>query len=266
VLGGNFTKIIEKVIDEAVNTSSPAEKIDQYLANELRNAFRAAFVGYLPTKTFSGSDAAGSNNGNDISQSKQEASTPATDANTVVGTVAVNLTTTINGFKVDVLTDKVAAAAALKNRHELAESTALKNIFRQSAWSSYINDASGLAVTYPDTNALTMKKGDTLTFVFDMDVNSAGAGAAAGPSVLDEDVPLSGSQVADGGYGKSEFSLELANRRVAFNIKLTNDASAKFEVGAAANQLRVQTQVSSAGVYPGAGTNPSSGSNTGSTQ
>lgn len=257
---GDFKSIIEQAIDNAVDASG--EKVDQYLANQLRNAFKAAFSSYLPTATFTGADASGGN-GYDTSQSAQTASTPATDANTTVGTVAVNLTTTINGFKVDVLTDKSAAAAALITRHKEVDSSA-KNIFRQSAWLSYLNDVSGWATTYLDTDALPMKKGDTLTFVFDMDVTTAGA-EGTGAVSTNEDVPLSGTQIGAGsGWGKSEFALNLANRRVAFNIKLTNDASAKFDVGA--GKLRVQPMASSEGVSPGAGTNPASGANNGVTQ
>jgi hypothetical protein len=257
----DFKSMMEQVIDTATDASG--EKVDQYLANQLRNAFKAAFIGYLPTKTF-GPDSDGTAGvGSDSSQSASNGapSGPATDANTTVGSVSVNLTTTVNGFKVDVLTDKAAAAQALIDKHAAVESS-VKTIFRQSAWLSYLNDVSGWATTYLDTDALTMKKGDTLTFVFDMDVSTAGA--EGGASDTNEDVPLSGVQAANGGWGKSEFALNLANRRVAFNIKLTDAASAKFEVGA--GKLRVQPLASEPGISPGPGTNPASGANNGATQ
>lgn len=256
----DFKSMIEQTLENAVDASG--EKIDQYLANQLRNAFKTAFVGYLPTKTFGPDADATGNVGSDSSQSAQTASTPATDANTTVGSVSVNLTTTINGFKVDVLTDKALAAQALIDKHGAVESS-VKTIFRQSAWLSYLNDVSGWATTYLDTDALPMRKGDTLTFVFDMDVSTAGA--EGGATDTNEDVPLSSVQVgANSGWGKSEFALNLANRRVAFNIKLMDVASAKFDVGA--EKLRVQPAVSQAGVAPGPGTNPASGANSGATQ
>ena len=263
---GDFKSMMEQVIENALDASG--EKVDQYLANQLRNAFKAAFIGYLPTKTFGPDSDATAGPGSDSSQSVSAGaapgapSTPATDANTTVGSVSVNLTTTVNGFKVDVLTDKAEAAAALIARHQAIESS-VKTIFRQSAWLSYLNDVSGWATTYLNTDALTMKKGDTLTFVFDMDVSTAGA--EGGATDTNEDVPLSGVQTVNGGWGKSEFALNLANRRVAFNIKLwTNGESGPFSVGGAG--LRVQPMASDPGVSPGPGTNPASGANDGATQ
>ena len=263
----DFKSMIEYTFENAVDASG--EKIDQYLANQLRNAFKAAFVGYLPTKAFSDADTTGGV-GTDSSQSASNGapSGPATDANTTVGSVAVNLTTTINGFKVDVLTDKAVAAQALIDKHVDIESS-VKTIFRQSAWLSYLNDVSGWATTYLDTDALPMRKGDTLTFVFDMDVSTAGA--EGGATDTNEDVPLSSVNVgADkSGWGKSEFSLNLANRRVAFNIKLTSTLPAsavKFDVGAGAGKLRVQPALSLEGIAPGPGTNPASGASSGANQ
>ena len=261
--GDDFKSVVAASIGSAQNSANPKETIDKYLANELRNAFRAAFGSYLPTGTITGDeDDAVEDNGIDSTQVEDATTDPAKDARATVGAVAVTLTTTITGFKVDVLTDASTAATNLVTQHAENSSSAPANIFRQiprASWVQYLNDASGWATTYLNTNALPMLKGDTLTFVFDMDVNTAGANA---PNSTAEDVPISGDQSTD--YGVQKFSLNLANRRVALNIKLTNDASGPFDVGA--GKLRVQSAASSAGENPGAGTNGADGANSGSTQ
>lgn len=260
--GDDFKSVVAASIGSAQNSVTPKETIDKYLANQLRNAFVAAFGTYLPRGTITGNEDGAEGQNGDSTQNKQEAADPATDARAAPGAVAVTLTTTITGFKVDVLTDAAAAANNLVTQHAENSSSAPANIFRQiprASWVQYLNDASGWATTYLNTDALPMLKSDTLTFVFDMDVNTAGA---TGTSATVEDVPVSGDQSTD--YGVSKFSLNLANRRVALNIKLTNDASGPFQVSA--GKLRVQPAASSAGENPGAGVNPADGANSGSTQ
>ena len=260
--GADFKSVIANAINTATNVASPTETIDKYLANQLRNAFKAAFGSYLPTGSITGGDGSAEINGIDTTQTKQEAADPATDERAAAGAVAVTLTTTITGFKVDVLTDASVAADNLVEQHAASSSSAPANIFRQipkDSWKLYLNDASGWATTYLNTDALPMLKGDILTFVFDMDVNTAGADA---PNATAEDVPRSGDQ--SDAYGEQKFSLNLANRRVAVNIRLTGQSSAAFDVGA--GKLRVQPAASSAGENPGAGVNPADGANSGSTQ
>ena len=46
--GVDFKSVIEDAIGSAVNSASPGETIDKYLANQLRDAFNAAFGTYLP--------------------------------------------------------------------------------------------------------------------------------------------------------------------------------------------------------------------------
>lgn len=259
--GDDFKSVVVTAIGTAQNAASPTETVDKYLANELRNAFKAAFSAYLPTGTLAGV-AAGSNGADTQQAAAQAATEPATDAAGAPGTVAVTLTTTITGFKVDVLTDTSAAADNLISQHAGNSSSAPADIFRQipkASWGNYLYDASGWAVTMLNTDALPMLKSDTLTFVFDMDVNTAGANA---PNATAEDVPVSGDQST--AYGQQKFSLNLANRRVALNLQLTNAASGPFGVGA--GNLRVQPVASSPGENPGAGANPADGSNTGSVQ
>jgi hypothetical protein len=258
----DFKAIVADAISSARNSASPNETIDQYLANQLRNAFVSTFPSFLPAGTLAGAGVADdSNDGGDEDQTAQ-ATEPGQDARTKAAAVSVAISTTITGFKVDVLTDATAAANNLVTQHALTQSSAPVNIFRQipkNSWVQYLNDASGWATTYLNTNALPMLKDDVLTFVFDMNVNTAGSDA---PNATAEDVPVVNNQSTE--YGEQKFSLNLANRRVALNLKLSS-GSGPFAVGGA-NGLRVHPTPWSEGVNSGAGTNGSDGANTGSTQ
>lgn len=257
----DFKAVVTDAINNAVNSASPSETIDKYLANQLRNAFKAAFPSYLPAGSLAGNGIANdSSNGIDATQTAGSTE-PAMDARAAAGAVAVTVTTTITGFKVDVLTDASGAANNLIVQHAANSSAAPVNIFRQipkDSWKQYLNDVSGWATTYLDTNALPMLKEDVLTFVFDMNVDTAGANASAATA---EDVPVVNDQST--AYGEQKFSLNLANRRVALNLKLAA-GTGPFAVGAGG--LRVQTSVSSEGENKGAGNNAALGANTGSTQ
>jgi hypothetical protein len=249
--GAEFQSVIASAIGEATNSSG--KTIDRFLADELRAAFIAAFSNYLPTTAaaIAGDGVANALvNGGDAAQTAQSTE-PGQDARAGTGAVAVTVETTIAGFKVDVLTNGATAANNLVTQHTQSNSASPANIFRQipkASWVQYLSDASGWAQTYLNTNALPMLKSDFLTFVFDMDVSTAGSNAGINTA---EDVPVVGTQSTS--YGEQKFSLNLANRRVALNIKLTNGSGA-FTVGGAG--LRAQTAVSVEGANPGAGTNP----------
>jgi hypothetical protein len=262
----DFKTVIADAITNAKNAATPNETIDQYLANQLRNAFVSAFGSYLPTGSLDGNGVANdSNNGGETGQTEQSGTSsadPAQDARAGTGSVAVTVATTIQGFKVDVLTDAVAAANNLVTQHALLSSSAPLNIFRQipkTSWTQYLNDASGWATTYLDTNALPMLKEDVLTFVFDMDVTTAGSDAG---NAAVEDVPVVNDQST--AYGEQKFSLNLANRRVALNLTLSSGSGA-FPVGGA-NGLRVHPTAWVQGANAGAGTNAADGANNGATQ
>lgn len=264
--GQPFRDMIETALNTATNGNS--EIIDQYLANQLRNAFKAAFSNILPVSDVSGEGTGYNANGGEdqveVLGADGTDGAPAADAGTA-GSVAVTLKTQINGFSVDVLTDVSQASWNLVDQHSGSDAPA--DIFRQiprSAWQEYLTDASGWAVTYLNTDALPMLMGHTLSFVFDMNVDTAGSDS---PAPAPEDVPLSGNQAPT--YGRSKFSLNLANRRVAFNIKLTNtpaNAPLPFPVGVADDELRPQPTMSQPGENPGPGTNNADGANDGSTQ
>jgi len=168
----------------------------------------------------------------------------------------VTATSTVTGFSVDVRTDSSGAIANLLAAHTPG---ALKSIFRQVPKSNLIAylpaDASGSAVPLT-TRALPLIDGDSLEFVFDIDVNTAGAYDSAG-STAPEDLPqapgVNGNIPADG-PGSSHLSLNMANRRVALKIALS-----------AATGDRVYTflkagDAAGAQYVPGAGTNPATAS------
>lgn len=246
--GEGFKAVIEEAINGAVDASGNV--IDAWLASQLRAAFLNAFASYLPTGSLGGDNNATAVNGNDASQVLNSDNEPATDAGAGDGTVAVTLETTISGFSVDVLTDASGAAANLIAQHTAA---ARASIFRQvgaARMYSYLPaDASGAAVALT-TSALPLQRGDSIEFVFDIDVDTAGANAGSDDA---EDIPTAGTQPA--AFGTASFSLNLANRRIALKIVLDNegDVGTPFNVPGELKQNPVATVDTP---NPGPGTNP----------
>jgi len=212
---GAFTTLLEKVIDEAVDGSGA--QIVKYLSTQLYNAFTAAFSSYLPAAyADSGAVDASGWNGADIAAGAVTTAGAEAEANLESGTSAVAVATAITGFSVDVLTDKADAANALQTQHN-DHAGAMASMFRQCGRErilAYLAAGAAGAAETLYTDALPLYKGDTVEFVFDIDVDTAGENAGAAGT---EDIPVAGNITSP------QFSLNMANRRVA--IKLTLDAA-----------------------------------------
>jgi hypothetical protein len=242
-----FKALLEKVINDA--TDDTGKILDLYLATQLKDAFLSSFGGLLQGGV--------ELHGNGTSPTTPPNAVPAVvgDANAgtseeeqydnTVATVSITLQTNINNFKVDVMTDASSAAANLINGHTTA---ALNSMLRQCGKDRIVaylvNDASG-SNEMLTTDALPLYQGDSVEFVFDVDVTAAGANAGADDS---EDVPTAGDQAP------AMFSLNLANRRVAFKISLYGDS----ETTSIFNGLREQSHEAPVAGNPagGPGTNP----------
>jgi len=247
-LGAGFNTILETMVNSAVDDVNSV-CVDKYLANELRAAFIAAFGTALPTSN---------NEGPDVSAAAGAVQTadntdPATDAGTADQSTSVMYKTRINGFSVDVNTDAAATATAIKAVHEANSSRGTKLLFQlipRASVEKYMNAANialGFKEVYPSTDAFPLLQGDKLTFVVDVDVHTAGANEnAVDASVAAEDAALPADKAVE--YGTSSFSMNLANRRVAFEITLAQPGAKgdAFAVGSAANELRPLTGVTDA--------------------
>jgi hypothetical protein len=247
-LDANFNTIMELMVNDAVDDDNSVG-VDKYLANELRAAFIAAFGTALPTSENEGPDvsaAAGAVQNEDNTD-------PATDAGTADQSTSVMYKTRINGFTVDVNTDAAATATAIKEIHEANSSRGAKLLFQLiprgsvEKYMSAANIADGFKEVYPSTDAFPLLQGDKLTFVVDIDVHTAGADEnAVNASVAAEDAALPAEKAVE--YGASSFSMNLANRRVAFEIELATPGTKgdAFAVGSAVDELRAITGVSDA--------------------
>jgi hypothetical protein len=246
-LDASFNTIMELMVNSAEDDNSVG--VDKYLANELRAAFIAAFGSALPTSE---------NEGPDVSApagavQNADNTDPATDAGTADQSTSVMYKTRITGFSVDVNTDAAATATAIKAVHEANSSRGTKLLFQlipRASVEKYMNPEhieAGYKEVYPSTNAFPLLQGDKLTFVVDVDVHTAGANEnVVDASVAAEDAALPAEKAVE--YTKSSFSMNLANRRVAFEITLAQPGAKgdAFAVGSAANELRELTGVSDA--------------------
>jgi hypothetical protein len=252
-----FKPVMMRAFDEAVTSDLTGTVIDKWLADQLKAAFLNAFGAASGLTVLQGvaGDVSGADSAvGDLSQNLVTGdNAPAQDARNVAS-VLVTATSTVTGFSVDVRTDSSGAIANLLAAHTPG---ALKSIFRQvpkNRLLAYLPaDASGSAVPLT-TRALPLVDGDSLEFVFDIDVNTAGAYDSAG-STAPEDLPqapgTNGNIPADG-PGSSQLSLNMANRRVALKIVL-----ADAERGETVDYKYLKAGDAEGAQYaPGAGTNP----------
>ena len=257
--------VLQSILNDGEDSN--ANVLDQYLANELRNAFVAAFNNVLPNSDICGNNTATDGNATGLQGATGGSglSDPAKDVGQNNMTVSITTQSRINGFVVDVLTDISGAAAALVAKHS-ASANSLRQIFFQIPRSTYElylpADVSG-EFEVLRTNALPMKIGDKLAFAFDVDVSTAGGNADGSLEKIVTDSTANGATSGKYGYGKSEFNLDLAKRRVVFNVTLGDEGSGQFPVGSAAGNLRATDETAVAGSNPGQGTGWSAAGNTG---
>jgi hypothetical protein len=204
--------------------------IEQYLANQLRDGFLAAFGSLMHNVSETNTD----NNAEFSTAFNRTAAAAGTQglepaANPSDRTVAVTVSTAISGFRVNVVMDEETAIEKLIEKHTPA---ALGAIFRQIPFAtselySYEKSADGAnggAAVPLITNALPLKLNDALEFVFDIDIANTAT-----------DVARVGEQTPGNGY--SDFNMHLDRRRVALRLNLKASAEAdeddgSFPVGA----------------------------------
>lgn len=235
-MSADFATILETMVNEAQSSSA---NVDQYLANQLKAAFVAAFGAALPTSNIDGTDQSAAAN----TAQSSSTSDPAADAGTGGQSTSVTARTTINGFAVDVNTDAAAVAAAIKNAHDANGRALLFQLVPRESVEKYMSAAhiaAGYKEVYPSTDAFPLVAGDKITFVVDINVHTAGADEAeVDANAVAEDAALPGNATAT--YGASTFTLNLANRRVAFEIELYGSGATAFPVGSAAGELHPLT-------------------------
>lgn len=251
-LGAGFSETLELMVNSATETAT-STGVDQWLANQLRAAFVATFGGSLAAAVLP-LDIAGEDINTDTKTVQSASATnPAADAGTANQSTSVAYKSRINGFSVDVNTDAATTAAAIKTVHEANSNRGAKLLFQMiprgsvEKYMSAEHIAAGYKEVYPSTDAFPLLQGDKLTFVVDVDVHTAGADEnVVDASVAAEDVALPAEKAVE--YGASSFSLNLANRRVAFEITIPvladGAAGDVLPVGAGAEQLRPLTGVS----------------------
>jgi hypothetical protein len=248
-LDESFNTIMELMVNSAVENATNVG-LDKWLANELRAAFVSTFGSALGGAVLP-LDIMGENI-NVPTKDVQAASPtdPATDAGTTDQSTSVMYKSRINGFSVDVNTDAAATATAIKAVHEANGSRGAKLLFQlipRTSVEKYMDNAhieAGYKEVYPSTDAFPLLQGDKLTFVVDVDVHTAGADEnAVDASVAAEDVALPAEKAVE--YGASSFSMNLANRRVAFEITIPvlagGAAGDALPVGNGAALLRQRT-------------------------
>lgn len=207
---GNAEAVTQPVMD-AGGGNEPDKKVASYLHAQLYNAFITAFAANLPSSNIEANDE-------------------------IVGSSTSTLNTSINSFNVYVDMDASAAAAAMITQHTGED--ALKSLFRQipvSTLKKFLpadeSQSNGLAVGAEQelsTSSLPVLSGDKLVFVFDIDVKAAGenTGGNTGTAVGGEEIPADTNgdavPVAPAQGDSPLFTLDLANRRVAFEITLSS--------------------------------------------
>lgn len=213
--------VIEKGLDQATNGAGNV--LDTWLAGKLRDAFSAAF-GNLPTGTVAG--AASEYDASEGMIGTDAAPGGAASGAAVETAIGITSSTAITGFAVDVLTDSDAASNEFWNQHDVSGAANLRNfIYRQipaGHIKAYLPDNLVSNETLLTTDALPLLKGDSMAFIFDVDLKDAGQDPTAGSAATAEDVPTTGS----GGNGVSNFQLNLGMRRVTIEFKLTAEPTA----------------------------------------
>jgi hypothetical protein len=251
-----FKAVIAKAFDNALDDSEPTQKIEKYLANQLKDAFLSAFGKLMPVSNNQAvyTDASGNPISSAANKNDGPETRPVTDyeleALGTVGTVSVTVNTKIDGFSVSVKTNSATVANNLVAQHSV---TALESIFHQiprSTYELYLPAGSNSSAEMLTTDALPLHKGDSIVFVFDIDVQKSG-----------DDVPVING-VQESGSGNSQFNLQLDRRRVSLELQLSSEdipAEGALQVGEGGG-LRVQPAAAGAAYTIGSGNTQSTSS------
>lgn len=268
----DFKTLIKRLLGStggALNGTN--QSLDAWLAVQLKQLFQAAFTmlggsqidlsgeltGIGSTVPGTAGDAVG-----DASDGTLGASALLTAGALTLSTIN---STVIGEFSVDVLTDVSGAADNCWTQHNSGANVAQRrSLFRQIPKENllaYALDSSGAAVTPLKTTALPLVHGNKLSYLFVVDVTTAGknAGDAAPENapVANETAP--GSNVSVGIYS---FSANLPSKNIQLELTFADansvtSAGNPYLVGAGA---LVNALTATYDYFPdgGAGTNPSS--------
>lgn len=219
---------IARAITSATDASGNVLKT--WLNKQLRYAFLTAFPDMLPT-----TDVSDGETGPGAVVPGQTAGTAyyyATGGDAQDTTAATTLATIIrqtllDKFSVDVDVSGGKAADKFNEAFNDASGVVRGSLYRQIAkdsWLSYYTMGSpgmGISGVEGDLNpGLPLRQGDTITFVFDVDVNATSDSNKAGVySGVQSGVPAPSDTGPLAGVA-STISLNLGNRRVAFNFNI----------------------------------------------
>lgn len=227
--------------DEMMASDRPADSqartIKNYLKEELASAFQAAFQGFTlnlgadasningATEGLNGSGVttAAAGDGGATATGQASNPNPAGPGVTMISgavkdqgadadaTVAIN-TIQLNSFSVEVDVSGGAAADALVAQTATPALNSLWLQIPQATLDLYRDVNAGVTSSEMNTNALPMACGDSLVFIFDIDVAASNALEA----------PTSGSALPAPNADSYTYSLDLARRRVALRLVLGN--------------------------------------------
>jgi hypothetical protein len=229
----------DEIMSSDRSADSQARTIKKYLKEELASAFQAAFQGFTlnlgadasnvdgATSGLNGSGVTTAAAGDGGATATGQASNPDPAGSGVTmisgavkdqgadadATVAIN-TIQLNAFSVDVDVSGGAAADALVAQTATPALNSLWLQIPQATLDLYRTVTSGVTSAEMNTNALPMACGDSLVFIFDIDVAASNALEA----------PTSGSALPAPNADSYTYSLDLARRRVALRLVLGDSA------------------------------------------
>ena len=218
--------VLHGILAAAIGDDSEEATLNAYLRTQFTNAFALAFPDYvsLPNAT-DGTDidsAADSSGGTPLNgttaqngtSAAQPSASGSTDTASALGPSVVQQTSTIHSFtfKLD-----VSGAVAAGNMVDNLTEAHLNSLFMQLPYVANIQahvDASG----NPDHRNLPLNAGDSITFVFDIEVattsddNTSSAAAGGNATGAPAANPATNSTV------QQSINMDLGTRRVAFKI------------------------------------------------
>lgn len=258
---GDFAAVIRDAVERATDSSS--NDIQLYLETRLRNAIKSVFGSYLGnlvgdqwSNTLAGSFVAlsGDNTGTSAntgpSISGETSLVPGasgedgsyTEQMSAAAAMTSFAETTMTGLAVKVDLSEGAMAANCAAEHFASNRDEDRRVlFRQipkATWEGYYADDVSNLNTRLTTCALPMNQGQTIAFIFDIDIqNTQAINDTEARAEAEETIP----SIAATQNGLRKFQMNLGNRRIAFRLKLgEGDGTNPFVVGTNAGELKPQ--------------------------
>ena len=272
------TTAFKAAIWKALNTATDGsgEVVDQYLSRQLHHAFVTAFPALASMADLAQGAVAGAAVTGTVSAAAAGAinftGITGVDEDVQSATTSLTSTNNLHSFRVDVITDISEGANDLWTAHDGALARSRNALLTQLPRANLVSymDSSGAgaiegkyAYIPLETTALPLVDGNTLAFIFDIDVDTANNAQSTNPP--GEGSESVGGQMAgdsapnQSAFGSDSFSLNMANRRVALRIKCQQSSSptgAAFTVGGAGLFQKPSQATPIATPYNGSGLNP----------